>query len=166
MLRRSVSHRLFPPLPAELVEFSESGLSIQVATRDAALRPSSTRAVGVRVWPGASQLTVFLAAATSASCVADLRDNGKLALTLSLPATHETIQIKGTAREVRQASDDDGAFIERYREQFARRLVLVGLPSRIVLRLACWPAFAVDLDIAEVFAQTPGPGAGQRMSSP
>jgi hypothetical protein len=118
------------------------------------------------VWPGASQLTVYLAAATSGACVADLRENGRLAVTFSWPATHRTVQIKGSVREVREATQEERAFIEEYRERFAQGLAPAGLPLRLTRRLHCWPAFAVDVDIDAVFGQTPGPGAGARMSGP
>ena len=158
-----MSTRLFPPLPPELVTFAESGVSVLVATRDAALRPDAVRAMGVRVWPGASQLTVYLAAATSAQAIANLRDNGRLALTVSEMTTHVTVQIKGTVREVREAREDEREIVERYRAMFSDELAVVGLPPRISTRLSCWPAFAADLEIAEAFTQTPGPGAGDRL---
>ena len=158
--------KLFPPLPPELATFAESGLSMHIGTRDGQLRPAVTRAVGLRVWPGGSQLTLYLAEATSRACVANLRENGKLAVTFSRPATHETVQIKGSVREVREATPEERPFVEDYRERFAQNLAPAGLPPRLTRRLRCWPAFAVDLEIEAVFAQTPGPGAGARMSGP
>lgn len=139
---------------------------MHVATRDAALRPSAVRGVGVKVWPDASHLTAYLPVATGATCAADLRDNGQIAITLSRPITHETIQIKGHARAVRDAGDDERAIVERYRASFGEELGVVGLPRHISARLGCWPAFAIDVEIVEVFAQTPGPGAGNRMARP
>jgi Pyridoxamine 5'-phosphate oxidase len=147
------------------VTFVESGLSVLVGTRDEELRPDAVRGVGIRVWPGSCRLTVFLAAATSARAVANARANGRIAVTLSHPPTHRTVQVKGTVMEVREAAADDRPLIEKYVGAFADILTIVGMPPQLTGRLNRWPAFAVDVDIAEVFAQTPGPGAGNRMSS-
>jgi hypothetical protein len=122
------------------------------------------RAVGLRVLPGASRLTVFLAAATSARTVANARATRRLALTLAYPATHRTVQIKGPVSDVRDAEPGDRELVERYIAAFADNLAAVGLPRATTLRLNRWPAFAVDVDIEDVFGQTPGPGAGNRMS--
>ena len=134
-----------------------------VGTRDRDLVPDAVRGVGVRIWPGAAQLTAYLPVATSARAVANLRDNGRLAVTLSLPRTHRTIQIKGTVRELRAARDDERATILAWRDGFVACLAVVGLLPGATGRLTCWPAHAADLDIEEVFTQTPGPGAGARI---
>lgn len=160
-----MSHRFFPPLPPEVVTFAESGLSLLVGTRDEDLIPDSVRAVGIKIWPGSSQLTVFLPAATSARAVANARVTRQIAVTLSYPPTHRTIQIKGTVREVREAGADDRPVIEEYIGAFAEVLCSVGLSRHLTRRVTRWPAFAVDVEMVEVFAQTPGPGAGDRMSS-
>lgn len=161
-----MSDKFYPPLPPDIVTFVESGPSILVGTRDQELVPDAVRAVGLRMWAGSSRLTVYLAAATSGRAAANARANRRLAITVSHPPTHRTYQIKGTVLDVRDAGADDRAVIEKYIEDFADVLHSVGLPRHFTRRMARWPALAVDLDIGEVFAQTPGPGAGSRMSSP
>jgi hypothetical protein len=148
------------------VTFLESGLSLLVGTCDRDLQPEAVRAVGLRVWPGSSQLTIYLAAATSARAVANARETRQLAVTLSYPPTHRTLQIKGPVRDVREAGPAERELVDRYIEAFADNLAIVGLPRSTTRRMTRWPAFAVDIDIGEVFGQTPGPGAGNRMQSP
>ncbi len=115
---------------------------------------------------GSSQLTVYLAAATSVRAAANARASSRMAITVSHPPTHRTYQIKGAVLDVRDATADDRPLIEKYVDDFADLLATVGLPRHITRRLTCWPAFAIDIDIGEVFAQTPGPGAGSRMAGP
>jgi hypothetical protein len=153
----------FPPLPPELVTFSEGGVSILVGTCSRELIPDCVRGMGIRVWPGASQLTVLLPAATSAASIANVRENARLAVTLSRIASHRTIQLKGSVLAIRDGDERDRALATRYRELFAEDLAFVGQPAANTLRLGIWPCHAVDLDIAIVFAQTPGPAAGERM---
>lgn len=158
-----MSRTLLPPLPHELVAFAESGTSVLVGTRDADLRADAVRGVGVRVWPDRCGLTVFMPVATSARTAANLRDNGQLAVTLSRPADHRTVQIKGTVRDVREARADERAFVEAYRRTLTAALLRVGMAAELTARLTCWPAIAAELEIAEAFQQTPGPDAGMRL---
>jgi hypothetical protein len=153
----------YPPLPDELVTFTEGGLSLLVATCSAELVPDCVRACGVRVWPGACQLTVLIPAATGAASIANLKSNPRLAMTLAHIPSHRTVQIKGTVTAVRDGTAEDRAHAEHYRARFAEALAWVGQLTSLTSRLSVWPLHAVDLDIAVVFAQTPGPTAGAKM---
>jgi len=153
----------FPPLPPELVTFAEGGVSLLVGTCGPDLAPDCVRAGGVRVWPDACRLTVLLPAATAAVSIANLAANPRLALTFSEIATHRTFQIKGAVLDVREGDESDRALALRYRTAFAAALATYGQLPRVALRISVWPCWAVDLDIATVYAQTPGPSAGARM---
>lgn len=153
----------YPPLPDELAAFAETGVSMVVGTCSKDLRPDSVRCVGVRVWPGACQLTVLVPAATGATSIANLRENPRLALTLSSVPTHRTVQLKGTVRAIRDGDEHDRELATRYRALFAEDLAWTGLPKADSLRLGMWPCFAVDLEIEVVYAQTPGPSAGVKL---
>ncbi|HEX5060499.1 MAG TPA: hypothetical protein VFV99_14125 [Kofleriaceae bacterium] len=153
----------YPPLPPELVTFAEGGVSILVGTCNRELVPDCVRGMGVRVWPGASGLTVLLPAATAAASIANVRDNPRLAVTLSHIPSHRTIQVKGKVIAVRDGDDADRELATRYREKLADDLAFVGQPAANTLRLGIWPCHAVDLEIEVVFAQTPGPVAGVKM---
>ncbi len=151
-------------ISSELATFLESGISMLVGTRDARLFPDSLRIVGARVGAEGLELTVYIPVATGATAVANLRDNGRIAVCFSRPMDHRTIQIKGRAIEIRDADDADRAVIDRYRAEFAETLAFVGLPSRVTLRMSHWPAHAVRIRVESIFVQTPGPGAGQPLA--
>lgn len=119
--------------------------------------------MGVRIWPGASQLTILLPAATAAVSLANLRENPRIAITLSHIPSHRTMQVKGTVLAIRDGDEGDRTFAVRYRELLADDLAFVGQPPANTLRLAIWPCHAVDVDITVVYAQTPGPVAGVKM---
>jgi hypothetical protein len=153
----------YPPLPPELVEFAHGGRSLLVGTCNKALEPECVRAMGVRVWPSACQLTVIIPVATGAVTIANLRENGRLALTVSSIPTHKTIQVKGRVREIREGNEADHQFALAYREQFAVEVGWAGLSQAISMRLSVWPCFAVDLEIDVCYEQTPGPVAGEKM---
>jgi hypothetical protein len=147
-------------LPVEVASFLESGISVLVGTRDARLVPESTRGVGGRVEAGGAELTVFLPAATAARAIANLRDNGRIAICFSRAVDHRSIQVKGRVLSIRDGDAADRAAIERWLEGLAVGWQQVGTPPSATRRLARWPAHAVRLALEEVYLQTPGPGAG------
>ena len=68
----------FPPLPDELVELIQGGVSLLTGTCSAVLVPESVRAGGLRVWPGACKLTVLRRGAPtehSGTCNVDAFDD-------------------------------------------------------------------------------------------
>ena len=156
----------FPPLPDELVAFAQGGVSLLSATCSADLVPEAQRIAGVRVWPCACKLTVMLPKATGEIAIANLRENGRLAVTLSQIQTYRTVQVKGTVFGIRDADEADRELIEHYAVGLRAALAWVGVPEGITRGFTLWPAWAVDMDIVNVFAQTPGPVAGVKMPLP
>lgn len=141
-------------------------MSLLAATCSAALVPESQRVAGIRVWPGACRLTVMLPRATGEIAVANLRENPRIAITMSQIPTHRTVQVKGNVLAVREADDEDRALIERWAAGFRASIAIIGVPEVVTQGLNLWPAWAVDVDIVNVFAQTPGPIAGVKMPLP
>lgn len=152
-------------LPEEHVTFIESGVSVLVGTRDAGMRPFGMRAMGVKVHADRKTLTVFIPKPTGARTLADLRDNGRIAVTFTRPLDHRSMQLKGMAVAFRDANEEERPFLESYVEGWARHLEVVGLPRAIGSRLTYWPATAVDVVIEASFHQTPGPSAGKSMAA-
>jgi hypothetical protein len=146
-------------LPDDVVEFVQRGISVLVGSRDARLMPECIRAVGVRVERGAQELTIFLPTATSARVLANLRENGRIAITVA-HTDHHSIQIKGKVLRVASARPADRELVERYRCDLAQNWGYIGVPPRFTLRLAHWPCHAVRFRVETAFDQTPGPRAG------
>ncbi|MEZ5990246.1 MAG: pyridoxamine 5'-phosphate oxidase family protein [Planctomycetota bacterium] len=151
-------------LTPELAGFFESGVSIIVGTRDARLVPDCVRAVGARCDVGSGELRVLVPAATAATSVANLRDNGRVAVCFSRPKDHRTIQVKGRVLAIEDAGPEDRALIDAYRCGLAQELGWVGVPPRITLRIAHWPCHALRIGVEALFVQTPGPGAGELLA--
>ena len=153
-------------IPADLAGFFESGVSILIGSRDPCLFPDCTRAIGARVEAGGTELTVLLPRSTSARAVANLRDNGRIAVAFSRPSDHRSIQVKGRVVALREAEEADRAVVDGYRGALARELAFVGLPPRLTFRMAHWPCLAARLRVEGIFVQTPGPGAGGPLEAP
>ncbi len=92
--------------------------------------------------------------------MANLRANGRMALTCVLPTNYRQVQLKGayccggdtTAGDIRRAEGHRDAFIEQCEQ--------VGLARNLTMRL--WPSdlVLVRFVVQEMFNQTPGPSAG------
>ena len=149
-------------LSQELVDLLESGVSMLVASRDAQRMPECARAVGVRVHPDRATVTVYVPAAMATRLAQNVAIEPRVAASFSRVHDHRSYQLKGHAT-VRDAREDERALVESYRTSFASSLDLAGIPRRLTMRTRVWPAVAIDLTVTDVFAQTPGPGAGERI---
>jgi len=146
--------------------FIQSGVSVVVASRDAHNTPTLVRAIACRVSADRRRVTVFFSASQSAALVADLRDAAPIAVVFSQPSTHRTIQLKGRNAAFMPLAAGDR---ERMSEQFellVADLAAFGYPERVVrafLDYAPDDVVAAAFTPAEAYAQTPGPGAGERL---
>lgn len=136
-----------------------------VATRNAELHPMSTIAFGLQHSADDREITLFLPVALSPLILGNLRDNGQMAVTLVRPTDHRSAQIKGAWLGERRTTEDDRAFIARYRDQMLQEMGLVGVPRSAWRRVAWWPCLALRMEVREVFVQTPGPSAGRRLEA-
>lgn len=148
----------------ELARFIESGISVLVGTRDGRLRPDCVRAAGVRADSAADTLTVFLPAATAERAIANLADNGRIAVTVTRAIDHRSLQLKGGVLEVRPSTGEERREIERHLELLAVDWGHVGVPRKATKSMNFWPAFTVTLRCEALFEQTPGPDAGQPLT--
>ncbi|MDB4935194.1 MAG: hypothetical protein JWP87_2166 [Labilithrix sp.] len=147
----------------DLATFLESGISVVVGSRDAQRRPAAMRAAGAVVSADRRSVTVFLPDQNAARTLDNLRDNGRIAVTFSRPSDHRSIQVKGSCVELRPATEDERARRETYVAAFVDELATVGMARENTGRLTSWPSVAVRVEVEEVFDQTPGPAAGQKL---
>jgi hypothetical protein len=140
------------------------GLSvIAVGTRDADLVPSCVHAVGV-AFDAAGRMTVYVPEASGAESLANVAAGGSVAVVFEKPMTHRTVQVKGRCVALRPAGEADRAAVERWAERFAADVIAVGAPVGPSRRIRRWPCRAVTLEVTDVFEQSPGPHAGERLA--
>lgn len=141
----------------------DAGMSLLVATVNAENVPSCCRAVALASADDLATVTVYLPLATSHETVQNIATTRRLAIGATYPHDNFSIQLKGTASDTRLARDDEAAFVRSRLNAFADVLDAIGIPRRVSANAACWPAFAVDMRVEQVFDQTPGPNAGTRL---
>ena len=149
-------------LPPELYALLDGRCVMYIATRNAALEPLSVFAFGLQTGADDGEVTVFVPATLSPMILANLRDNGQMAVTLVRPSDHRSLQIKGVWLGERRTTDDDRAFLTRYRDGMLQEMGQVGVPRSVWNRIAWWPAVALRMEVRDTFVQTPGPSAGRR----
>ncbi|WP_420995239.1 pyridoxamine 5'-phosphate oxidase family protein [Cupriavidus sp. 30B13] len=158
------------PVPAVL-DASHAALlrrrvSVNAATRDAAGVPHLMRAVGYRVDADFRCVTLFLNRAQSRQLLADIEDNGAIAVVFSEPTTHHTLQLKGFDARAVPLRPDDPARVAAYRETLADEIAVLGFERALVYALlACTgdSLAAVAFTPSLAFRQTPGVHAGQAL---
>lgn len=152
-------------LSDEVVRFVSGPVALLAACRDEHLEPWLSRAVGLRVSPDRTSLTVYLTDRPAASLRAVVAPGRPFAVTATSVPTHRSVQFKGTVTAVRPAREDERPHIEFQAGGFTDDLVALGFAVPVVRRLATWPATAVEVRVEAAFVQTPGPGAGRPVGS-
>ena len=151
-------------LDPDVVAFVEGhGVSMHAASRNAGRVPNLSRALGCRVSADRARFTVFLLASHSGDMLADFRANGAIAVVVTLPSTHRTVQLKGEDAAIEPLGDDDYIRIAKHREGFVRELTSLGYIDawgKMLLAGERGDVVAVGFTIAAAFNQTPGPTAG------
>lgn len=148
----------------EIGELVASGVTCYVATRDASLAPEAMVGIGARIHPEQGRLTLYLPRAAADATRRNLEDNGAVAVTLTRPTDHKSVQLKGRALELRDSDEADRPLQAMHRAAMVEQLANVGVPRTLTRRLALWPSLAVEVAITHVYAQTPGPHAGEPLS--
>lgn len=137
-----------------------------VGTRDAGLRPAHTIAVGAVAHDDRQTVTFFVPESRSTKLLGNLQDNGRVAFDFGW-ISHEAYQLKGTYLSSRQTTAEDVARQEAYRKELATAL-RQAYPEELARPLALGyqykPGVAVTFRVDEVYLQTPGPGAGNRIA--
>ncbi|MGZ9189451.1 MAG: hypothetical protein ACXW39_05280 [Nitrospira sp.] len=150
-------------IPDWIVTLLHTGVSVMVGTRDGALIPECTRAWGIRVAPDRSTMTILLAETFAGKTLDDLRANGMIAVTCTRPTDHLTCQLKGRVRSITPVTSNDRALSQRWHREFTAELKAIGVSSTLSEGWIVEPTVAVEVDVTDVFDQTPGPGAGQKV---
>jgi hypothetical protein len=151
---------------AALKAFLESGVSVVMGTRDAALIPETTRVWGLLVSKDRKSISLCAPFATSHKALDNLAGNGQMTVCCSLPTSYKTVQLKGQCIERADPSRADLAAVDRHREAFGRLNESIGMPREGTE--AFWrrelensPALIKLRFVPEqIFDQTPGPDAG------
>ena len=156
-------------ITAELKDFLESGASVVMGTHDSACVPEAVRVWGPRVGRDGRSVSICVALATSGRALSNLRENGRVAVSFSLPTNYKTIQLKGRFLGTARPNGQDLTAVERHRDSFTASATRVGVGRRFIEGL--WQKELVEsavmlkirFVVERAFDQTPGPDAGAQL---
>jgi hypothetical protein len=149
-------------IPEELIAHVHGPVVILLATRDAGYRPHMNLSPGARVSADRTQLTCYVPEVASRQLLADLADNGRMAVTAGNPLTHQAYQFKGRHLASSPMSREDEAVQDLWREKVlhaVKPMEAFGV-GRLVRSIKLRPGIAITLRLEEIYDQTPGPRAG------
>jgi hypothetical protein len=157
-------------IPGKIVRFLHEHANMAFGgIRHRDLRPAGCRVSAWQVGADGRTLTAWVPVpeAFRANFLDALLDNRQFALTVEEHPAHETYQLKGLYLRHRDATADDRTPVERQRERLTRVMRSVAPPGfdvgRVVAIMHPDPTYVIEIDVREVFLQTPGPGAGRRL---
>lgn len=156
-----------PYLSDHLLEFLYSGVSISLAAAGSDGKASITKAQGCHV-TDRRRITVFASRSASIDVIRCCGETGQVTAVFSMPATHETYQIKGHHPRVEPLTRDDFTLLHRYRIAFSAQIASFGYPPQMADALFDFPAedmVAISFEAHSIFDQTPGPRAGEAVGS-
>lgn len=149
-------------------QFLLSPITVQVAARDERNIPTVMRGVGCRLTADRQRIDIFLRARQCPDLIANLRQNQMIAVTITRPSTHQSIQFKGSNAIFRTPETGDRAVVEAHAAAFLHELLELGYP-RELMATALLPGWTDDILVVSftpdaVFEQTPGRNAGQQLA--
>jgi hypothetical protein len=149
-------------LPA-VADLIGEGAAIVVATRDADLRPRLGRGWGASL-SGTSRLRLCVDAPERSPLRAALADRREIAVTFAQPSTYRSLQVKGTVSAVGEPTAEQLALVDGHEAAFSADAENIGVAPRMIARMLDRASLiAVTLAIEEVYDQTPGAAAGDRL---
>ncbi len=153
-------------LDDDLTAFIESPVMQIVGTTGAVRRPAIGRGVGA--WRSRDRGRIDLALSTWQwpETIANLRENGRIAVTFSRPSDYVTYQVKGTAT-LRPADEDEIQRSASYMVAIVSTLMRLGLAPEIIAPwLTSRDVIVATIAVSAVYVQTPGSKAGSKLRSP
>lgn len=150
-------------IPEGIDRFLQLPLFIHVGTRNSELNPNHLMGSGL-MRAGENQMKVLIDGPVADKALANLAGNGAISVSAAFSATHEAYQFKGTYVSHAPCSEEERALQEQLREQLNGYFENMGLPPGFCNVLDFTNSIAITFDVAEVFSQTPGPGAGNKIA--
>lgn len=150
-------------IPEKFVDFAHGPRLLFFGSRNAKLRPTATWAFGVLADGDKGTITAFVPEIEGAQTFENLAENGRASLVISDPPTHETYQFKGQHRETRPCTEADYTVQEIYISKLIAQLGPIGYGEHVWGPFVKKPAMAVTFEVEDIFVQTPGPGAGDKI---
>jgi hypothetical protein len=153
------------PIDKELARFISGPVMIIIGTRDSRNRASIARGMGAWAVHERNFIELNISEWQWPDCAENIRQTGEIAVTFVRPQDYVAYQIKGSAT-VRPAQEEDRQRAKRYMVDVVEMLGSLGVEPDIA---AVWTAdrevSVINMDVKDIFLQTPGPRAGSAVGA-
>lgn len=146
----------------KFIAFVELGTSLLIATRDHARRSEVTRVAAARLF--GARLQVLVPLPEGERTLSNIKSTRAVALTAAHPTTYRSFQIKGSDAEPCDWPEHRAA-AEQHVQRFVAEVSQLGLPVEIAAFFWSRAFVPIAFTPHSLFTQTPGPGAGQPVST-
>ena len=148
--------------------FIQGGVAVTVASRDAQNVPTLVRAIGCRVEGNKQRVMILVTASQAEPLLKAIRSTGTVAAVFTQPSTHISLQLKGSGAVLARARAADVRWSKTQQDAFVADTSSIGYPEDLI-RAIFWsdPAdlMVITFTPTAAFLQTPGPRAGESLSS-
>jgi hypothetical protein len=157
-----------PVLNEKWAAFIQGGVAITLASRDAQNVPTLVRAIGCRVEGNKQRVTILVTGSQAEPVLKAIRSTGTIAAVFTQPSTHISLQLKGNDAALTRVRATEVRWSKTQQDAFVADTSSIGYPEDLI-RAVFWfdPAdlMAITFTPASAFLQTPGPRAGESLSS-
>lgn len=140
-----------------------TGVSMVMSTRDENLWPDLCEVLGLHFNENASKAMLFVSEEHAAKCLSNIKNNGCIAISLSRPCTFQAAQLKGKVANVHAMTAEEKDKSLSWSQRFRKEIQLIGVPNEAAMGLRLKADMTIEVDIENIFIQTPGPQAGQKL---
>ncbi len=136
-----------------------------LSTRDHRFRATVGRGIATRHDSESGHVDLFFTAELWRDFAETLKPGVMVAATVVHPGSYHSYQIKGTAGDIAPASETDIARARLHIERMIAFMATLGITARQLSHILCVDdLWHVRLTPTDVFAQTPGKRAGDRIA--
>jgi predicted pyridoxine 5'-phosphate oxidase superfamily flavin-nucleotide-binding protein len=151
-------------LSEKMVDFIHGPQMMFVGSRDEALMPHANRVYGAIVGADRENITFYVLEKEFEKLKRNLESNNYTSLSIADSFSHETYQFKGTYLSSRKSNAQDEAILDIYADKLAGVVKALGVPEELLKLFVYKPSVAITFQVKEIFDQTPGPGAGKKIT--
>lgn len=153
-------------LTPEMIDLLGAGVGHQVGACTNAGRPSVCRGLAAQLEPD-GRLVVVLSAKSGSEVLAAIKENGRIALNVTLPETYQSMSLLGRDGIVSHGGAEFRALVNDRYLKFRAQLERFGIPPEYTDAWYLAPdedLMAIRFTPVSARNQTPGPGAGSSLA--
>lgn len=151
-------------IDTDVAALLEGPVMILLSTRDSAHRAGIARGSGVRFDRRNGQIHVLLCRSQWPDVAGNAETGAPIAMTAVRPSDYRAFQIKGVIRSVAPASGEEQQRAMAYVNRMLDVMSELGVTKlQLSHTLTDQDLVRISFLPTDLFAQTPGPGAGQRL---